>query len=124
MTQRIPSRWSYLITYMGGHSNITKECDAILRFTKKRIEIESIYRGKVALEYKDCTLEIQSGFEHKRIVLIYNHSLETEGRIFMYLKKEKEENVIEVFHIYQQLALGLEDQIDKDSNQLFKLFKT
>ncbi|PXV85951.1 hypothetical protein C8E03_11428 [Lachnotalea glycerini] len=123
MAHRIPSKWSYIIKYLGGHPNITKESDAILRFTKKRVEIESIYRGKIALEYKDCDLEIQSALESKRIVIIYKNSFESESRIFIQIKKEKEENVVEVFHIYQKLALGSEENITEDSERFFKLFK-
>ncbi|RDU24972.1 hypothetical protein [Anaerosacchariphilus polymeriproducens] len=123
MSQRIPSKWSYIVKYMGGHPNITEECDAILRFTRKRIEIESLYKGKIALDYKDCRIEIQSGFERRRIVLIYDQSSDTEGRIFMQIKKKSEENVVGIFQIYQKLSLGSDDDIPKESNKLFKLFK-
>lgn len=122
MTKRIPSKWSYIIKYMGGHPNISEKCTAILRFTREKVEIESFGKGKIWIDYKDCMLELQTYFESKRIVLIYNHAFDTEGKIFIQIKNGKEEKVLKVFHIYQNLALGLEKELPIESYEIFKWF--
>ncbi len=124
MAQHIPSRWSYIVEYMGGHPNITEECNAILRFTRKKVEIESLGKGKILLDYNDCVLERQSDFEHQRIVLIYQESPEINDRIYLKVKKETDENIIDVFGIYKKASLGLENDIPLNSKKYFKLFKT
>jgi hypothetical protein len=124
MAQNIPSRWSYIVKYIGGHSNIIEECNAILRFTRKKVEIESLGKGKIVLDYNDCTLEMQLNFQRPRIVLIYQTSYETEGRIFMQFKKEIDDSIDDVFTIYKKAALGLESDIPLNSKKYFKFFKT
>lgn len=119
MAQRIPSRWSYIVKYMGGHPNIIKECNAILRFTRKRVEIESLGKGKIILDYNDCVLEKQYNFQLPRIVLNYRESPDLEGRIFLQIK-EKNENIADVFAIYKKAASGMADDIPLDSNKYFK----
>lgn len=121
MTQRIPFKWSYIIKYIGGHQNIKEECNVILRFTKEKVEIEKLFKRKIKFDYQDCTLETQSFFNNQRVILTYKTSPETKGRIFFQLKKEKYENIVDIFNIYKKIALGLEDEIPQESYKYFKL---
>lgn len=117
--RHIPSRWSFNVKYVGGHRDIMEECNAILRFTRKRVEIESLRKGKIILDYKDCLLERQVHLENRRIVIIYGESLESEGRIFLQVRK-KDENIMNIFDVYKNAALGLNDQIPMDYKKYFK----